>query len=361
MLNTWVCQRAISFCMLLPLIMALFLLKACNTPDETPDYSPEYFGPAVDSRVNIEDISQLEDIVLNQEVNPSDIQNGFQGRQTVPPFNLDRRVGPYPFSITDVFREVEADSLVFQLGVTNSLPIPLSPDTEIVFRNQSNDSVIYRKVIEEPVGPGEEFRFEETVTDKVVENDINFFLENFTSEGSNGEQVNFDNAGPADFEFELVFLDINKLVISKGESYTITDTSNVSYSGPTDTASSASGQVFISLENRFPLNFNLQLLFLDDEQAIVDSVLNKRIQLDGAPVNEDGLVIGEQTRTVDTIQIDTDQLNALKEADQLSTEFRASTVVEDVDGSPIPSVTLEIEDQSFLRLQIGVDAKVNAE
>ena len=64
---------------------------------------------------------------------------------------------------------------------------------------------------------------------------------------------------------------------------------------------------------------------------------------------------------MDTIQIDTDQLNALKEADQLSTEFRASTVVEDVDGSPIPSVTLEIEDQSFLRLQIGVDAKVNAE
>jgi hypothetical protein len=361
MLNLRVCPRAIAFFLFISSVVALCFLKACDTPDETPDYSPEYFGPAVDSRINIEDISQLENIVLKQEIDPTDIQNGFQGQQTVPPFNLDRRVGPYPFSITEVFEEIQADSLVFQIGITNSLPIPLNPDTEIVFRNQSDDSLIYRKVIEKSVAPGEELRIDETVTDKLVENDINFFLENLTSEGSNGEQVNFDNAGPADFEFELVFLDIERIIINKGESYTITDTSNVSYSGPTDTSSSASGQVFISLENRFPLNFDLQLLFLDDEQAIFDSVLNKRIQLDGAPVNEDGLVIGDQTRSVDTIQIDTDQLNALKEADQLSTEFRASTVDEDANGDPIPSVTLEIEDQSFLRLQVGVDAKINAE
>lgn len=339
----------------------MLALNSCDTPDETPDYSPRYFGPAVDSRINIEDISQLEDIVLNQQVSATDINSNFQGQRTVPAFSLNQPIGPFPFEITDVFEEVTTDTLIFKITITNTLPIPINPGTEMVFRNESNGSLIYRKVIEEPVQPGDDILVEETVVDKLVESDINFFLENFTSAGSGGQQVDFNNSDKADFEFELVFLDIEEAIIDKGESYTVTDTTDVSYTGSTDTASGVSGEVYISLNNLFPLNFDLQLLFLDENEAALDSVLTSRIRLEGAPVNSDGIVIGENTRTVDTIEISNEQLQALKDANRLSTRFTASTLTEDFQGNPISSVTLEIEDRSFLRLQVGVDAKIVAE
>lgn len=337
------------------------LVSGCDTPDETPSYEPQYFGPIVDTRVDIEDISQLEDIILTQEVSPTDINNNFQGTQNVPAFSLNQPVGPYQLNITDIFELVRTDTFIFEARINNTLPIPISAGTEVVFRNQSNDSLIYRKVIQEEVAPGENISIKETLTDKEVENDINFYLENFTSSGSNG-QVTFNTNDKAFFEFELIFLDIKELVITKGKSYRIKDTSNVSYSRPANPDSSVAGEVYISLNNLYPINFRLNLNFIDDKNGVViDSLLTEKIELAGAPVNSKGRVIGDTTRVVDTVQITRGQLSALKNADRVAADFRAISLTKDFQGNPISKTVIEIEDESTLRLLVGTDAKIFVE
>lgn len=349
------------FSAILGLSFTLLAIQGCDTPDETADYSPEYYGPAIDTRLNIEDISQLEDIIFTKEIPPTDINNNFQGTRQVPAFNLDRQIGPYPFAVTDVFERVLTDTLKFEIRFTNKLPIPLNPETELTFRNQSNDTLIYKHTLQEEVGPGENYSAEEVLTDKLVESNINFYLENVTSAGSDGEQVTFNDNNVTDFEFEIIFLDIEELVVESGKSYTITDTTNVSYTGNSDTSESYSGEIYVFLNNLFPVNFDLQLLFLEEDNTTIDSVLSTRINLEGAPVNQNGFVIGESTNAIDTIPIDSGKLEALKAADQLSTEFQAQALTKDFQGNPVSDVNLEIKDESSLRLQVGTDAKVVVE
>jgi hypothetical protein len=337
------------------------LVSGCDTPDETPSYEPQYFGPISDTRLNIEDISQLEDIILTQEVSPTDINNNFQGTRNVPAFNLDQPIGPYQLNITDIFELIRVDTFIFETRIENTLPIPMDAGTELVFRNQNNDSVVYKKVLQEDVPPGEKITINETLTDKEVENDIDFYLENFTTSGSDGA-VTFDNSDQAFFEFEIVFLDINELIISKGQSYRIKDTSNVSYSEPANPDSSVAGEIYISINNLFPIDFKLNLNFIDDKNGVViDSFLTEKIELDGAPVNAQGRVIGDTTRVSDTVQITRGQLSALKKADRVATNFRAISLTEDFQGNPISNTVIEIEDQSAARLLIGTDAKIFVE
>ena len=348
----------------LSLILAALLagfITGCDTPDETPDYEPRYFGPIVDSRINIEDISQLEDIILKQEVDPTDIRSSFNGTLDVPALNLDQPVGPYPLEITDVFEKVVADTFIFETRIENTMPIPISAGTDLVFRNESNDTLLYRRTLQQDVAPGEQITIRETLTDREVESNVDFYLENFTTEGSNG-QVTFDAIDAGNFEFELIFLDIEELIINKGQSYTINDTSNVSYTRSANPDSSVAGELYVSINNLFPVRFDLQLNFLDEDNGqVIDSVLTSRISLPGSPVNAQGRVIGEKTRTTDTIQIDRGQLQALKNADQVASEFRAESLTRDFQGNPINSVVLEIEENSFMRLLIGTDAKLFVE
>ncbi len=337
------------------------LVSGCDTPDETPNYEPQYFGPIVDTRIDIEDISQLEDIILTQDVDPLDIRNNWQGTVNVSPVNLNQSVGPYPLNITDIFELVRADTLIFETRIENTLPVPIGAGTELVFRNESNDSLIYKEVLQEDVGPGENISINETLTDIEVENNIDFYLENFTTSGSDGP-VTFDNSTEGFFEFELVFLDIDELIVSKGKSYRIKDTSNVSYSRSSNPDSSVAGEVYISLNNLYPINFRLNLNFIDDKNGVViDSFLTEKIELAGAPVNAQGRVIGDTTRVVDTVQITRRQLSALKNADRIASDFRAVSLTKDFQGNPINNAVIEIENESTLRLLVGTDAKIFVE
>ena len=157
------------------LIGALLLMPAlqqCDLPEGGPGWEPEYYGPIAYSRIDIEDVSKLEDLIFTQDVDADDVKSRFQGQvDSVPPFSLDKEVGPYPFQITDIFEKIAVDSLLFNVSFVNKYPIDMAEGTVLSFRNKDDGQEIFRYRIQEDVEPGEEFEVTQTVLEESVDND----------------------------------------------------------------------------------------------------------------------------------------------------------------------------------------------
>jgi len=268
------------------LIGALLLMPAlqqCDLPESGPGWEPEYYGPIAYSHIDIEDVSKLEDLIFTQDVDADDVKSRFQGEvDSVPPFSLDNEVGPYPFQITDIFEKIAVDSLLFNVSFVNQYPIDMAKGTVLSFRNKDDGREIFRYRIQEDVAPGEEFEVTQTVLEESVDNDINFYLENFTSNGSE-EPVDFGDGLETRFRFELLFLSIAELEIKTEQTYNLTDTTSFNVENQ-DNLGSAEGELYIYFENRYPLNFKTQLYLLDDQKRLSDSLFNQPVELNSAPV-----------------------------------------------------------------------------
>lgn len=343
-------------------LAACFILPKCDLPEGGPGWEPNYYGPIAKSEVFIEDVSKLEDLIFEQDVPVQDINSQFQGEyDSVPAFSLNRKVGPYEFEISEIFRKIAADSLVFRISYKNVFPIDLAEGTVLSFRNKSDTSQeIFRHRIEEDIEPGEEFSIERIVTDKVVDNNINFYLENFTSNGSD-DPVDFGQGLEATFVFELIFLKIAELEIETGQEYVLQDTTDFNYEERSGEGS-AEGELYVFFENKFPLEFSAQLYLLDENRRLQDSLFESRINL-GSPalVKEGNLGRIPQSESavlsIDTVKLVDENLRALKNAEYISGYFDVSTVDTTEQGDPLGVVAINITDQSFLELQIGGDVE----
>ena len=352
-------MRHLTIFFLLGCVLSLPLLQKCDLPEGGPGWEPNYYGPIANTRVDIEDIAKLEDLVFNQEVDANDVKSRFEGEvPEVPPFSLDKQVGPYPFTITEIFEKIAVDSLLFNVSFENAFPIDIAKGTVISFRNKDDGKEVFRHRIQADVEPGEKFEVTRTVLDESVDNDLNFYLENFTSNGSQ-EPVDFGDGLETDFRFELIFLSIAELEIKTNQSYRITDTTSFDLD-TRDEAGSAKGELFIYFENRYPLIFETQLYLLDENKNLVDSLFESPVELGSAPVVESpqgGRITGDTVLVVDTVELKDDNLRSLKNADYLSGNFFARTVDTAQNGNPLSSISITITDRSFLNLQVTGDVK----
>lgn len=350
------------WCIFTLFLIAGFVLPKCDLPEGGPGWEPNYYGPLAKTEVFVEDIAKLEDLVFEQTVQVDDVDSRFQGEyDSVPAFNLDRKIGPYRFQISEVFEEVITDSLVFNISFQNTFPIDIAEGTVLSFRNQRDTSEeVFRHRIEEEVDPGEEFSIERTVTNDTADNDIVFYLENFTSNGSD-DPVNFDENSKIDFVFELIFLSVAQVEIKTEQEYVLQDTTGFNYEERSG-GGSAEGELYVYFENKFPLEFNTQLYLLDGNKVVQDSLFDSKINLGSPRVIKEGnkgkLPEDESAiLSIDTVALSDENIRSLKQAEHISGYFDVATVDSTEDGQPLNVVGITVNDESFLRLQIGGDVK----
>lgn len=340
--------------------VAALLFNQCDLPDGAPSWNPNYYGPMVQSRVNVEELSKLSDEKFTQDVEATEVDSRLEGDKQVDEFRLNnRRVkepDPYEFEITDVFERVRTDSLIFKISFTNDYPINIKKGTVLTFENKDDGNVVYQHEITENVEPGESYSVEERLFDKNIESNINYYLDNFGTDGTEGETRNFEEGLDITFKFELVFLEIRELVLNTPQEYSLRDTSAFNFA-QADTATSARGDLFVYFDNQFPVKFNVQLYLLDENKRLVDSLFENPVDLEGTPVNANGRVIGAQITDVDTLKVTEEKINQYRSASFVDGKFSVKTVNKDRNGRELDNIKLKVEDKSFLNLQIAGDVE----
>ena len=107
------------------------------------------------------------------------------------------------------------------------------------------------------------------------------------------------------------------------------------------------------LENDFPVDLDVQIYYLDDMGAVIDSLFSPRdLLISSPPVDNDGRTIGFTT-SIHDVNYSKSRIEAIEQAKQIRIDASINTTK---DGQTQPTVSF-YEDYG-LRVQLGVAAKV---
>lgn len=198
------------------LLVSGFLLNSCFKNEEftSETWKHSFKGPLFKTIMDISDLANVQDIKLVDNITASQLDPRWNGMIIQPPITgVSSEENPQIFEVTDFFRAIHTDSLVVGVKFTNGYPITIGKGTELVFRNEESQNVFFREAIKNNIEPNETYEFDIEVLSKpgedpqIVESNIEFYLDNFRTTGSNGEFVDFTNASTT-FEFDLRFINV---------------------------------------------------------------------------------------------------------------------------------------------------------
>jgi len=278
--------------MKLKLLLAVFLsgvlLSSCFT-NETFEPEPwvhEFKGPLVKSTLDLSALTNLQRIKFVDNITAAEINPLWDGPAIVPPITgLSSEDNPQIFEATEFFKAIHTDSLVVNVKFTNGYPLIFGKGSDLVFRNQEDQTEFFRHSIERDIDPGEEYEFDiEVLADEgqepiKVESNIEFYLDNFQSPGTDGGVVDFTNAS-TNFEFLLEFISVLKLDVYTDKEWGDTVVSALKiFEEGTEEQEYAQGKLTLQLTNGLPVRGRA---FID-----IEDVDNNRI----GQVFQDTLVI----------------------------------------------------------------------
>ncbi len=329
-----------------------------NVPDDPPAWSPDVYGPVVKSVSSIEDITRLENIEFDQVVKSTDARQNWTGSNVdVPPTTVDT-IGPYNFPLTEegYVGEVNVDSLKLRVQFTNKWNLNIKAGTKIVFLSANDNSLIFEHELQEPVQPNEEFDRTFTVLNTTVTSDINFYLVDFQTDG--GQSINFNPPNDkTTFNFQLQFVKIRDAKIRADKSYSIEDTSKVDFEEAQDTSGvsedAAEGYLNLYVENGFPINSEISIIFIDQYGNPQYSMIDKR-EIDAADVDPESGSVNQITEEKIEIEVNDDVVDDLRDANRVVSivELNTNGVPADINND------IKVTRESTLLLQLVADLKI---
>ncbi len=335
------------------LAIVMMLFTACskyNTNlDELPTWNSDWLLPLVKGQVSFENIKELNDSKIVFDIPALDIGYANIGLANVPPLSI-ANVGPYKQALSSWLHLVNFDSLQIQLTFTNRFPITIAAGTKFSFRRTAdpNDptNLIYQHTLPKDLTPAETYSFDVIVNNNFLGDTLYQFLEQFSSPG--GNNVYFAG-NKSTLKVDVKIIDINRVELYAGKSLVETDTIDIDFSKEdtgTDTASY--GKVNFFVENALPVNFGIQIYFLDPVNLkITDSLLNNPLNILGCNTN----ATGDPTGSIDaktSISINTARIEEIKKSRKAIISYKLNTL-----GYPPPYVVLS--DKTYLKLQITGD------
>jgi hypothetical protein len=333
--------------------IAVMLLSACskyNTNlNELPTWNSDWLLPLVKGQVSFENIKELNDSKIVFDIPALDIGYANIGLANVPPLSI-ANVGPYKQALSSWLHLVNFDSLQIQLTFTNRFPITIGAGTKFSFRRTADpkdpSNLIYQHALPQDLAPAETYSFDVIVNNNFLSDTLFQFLEQFSSPGANNV---YFAGNKSELKVDVKIIDINRVELHAGKSLVEKDTVEIDFSKEetgTDTASHALVNFFV--ENALPVNFGIQIYFLDPvNSTITDSLLNTPLNILGCNTN----AAGDPTGSIDaktSISINTARISEIKKSRKAIISYKLNTL-----GYPPPYVVLS--DKTYLKLQITGD------
>lgn len=298
--------------------------------DDGPTWSPEILGPATKSVSSIEDVTDLEDKSFNITVNSQQIDSDFVGQvDSVPAFSSPS-VGPEQFELTEFVESANVDSLNLRITFENTYPINVAAGTELVFRSSDDRSLIFRHELQKDIKPNERFSRTFKVVNKKVYSNIDFFMEDFRTDGSNGEPVNFNSNNSTRFQFDLNFLRVNNAIIKNDKEFSARDTSDFNLVDEIDddeaSDTTVKGKLFIYVENGFPIRSQVGMIFLDEFGNTIYTLipLNQPEVISPAQLQTNGDVTSIAEKKIE-VEVSKEVIEDLKKAETVITTLDFDT------------------------------------
>ncbi len=337
----------------LVLAITATLLTACSkyntNPDELPTWTSDWLIPLVKGKVAFENIKELSDVKTSFNVPSLDIGYTSGSNVNVPPLNISA-VGPYKQSLSSWIHLVNFDSLEIILSFQNVFPIAIGAGTKFSFRRSSNindaSNIIFQHNVPNNIAPGATYAFDVNVMNNFLTDTVYIFLEQFTSPGANN--VTF-SATPSKINVEVKIIDINRVELFANKTLAEIDTVNIDFSNEdTGTDTSNYGKVNFFVDNALPINFFIQVYFLDPiSSQITDSLLNNPFNAIGCNTN----AIGDPTDVKSSntsVSLSNSRINKIKNSKRAVLSYKLNTL-----GYPPPYVIMS--DKTYLKLQITGD------
>ncbi|MFY0673571.1 MAG: hypothetical protein JXQ87_09200 [Bacteroidia bacterium] len=344
---------------LLPLLLIPLVVVSCFR-DETwnPNTWTHHFqGPIAKTTLDLEALTNLQEIRFVENILASEINPLWDGQILLPPVTgQSSKNSPQIFEVTEYFKALHTDSLIIEVEFTNGYPINFVKGTEFVFTNQENGEELFRHPIEDDVAPSENYKFNiEVITDpsqpQKVESNIEFYIDNFRTTGTDGEIRDFSGAS-TNFAFTLKFLSVIKLELYPDKAWSDTTTSNVSlFEDGADEQKIAEGKVTIDLVNGLPINGWAHIDILDANNNVVGQIFDDSLKIDPATIDPNTL--GVINKTVNNVVVDLpfDKLDLFYQDSKLKIQYEMNT-------NGIDPAQLVIGEEANLKAKVKVDLKV---
>ncbi len=329
----------------------VLFVSSCTKTDfkELPTWNADWLLPLAHLKTSFETIKVLSKTKTTIQVPALDIGFISNSNVNVPPLSFSK-VGPYKIPLSSWINTVHFDSLKINLSFTNIFPITISSGTKFSFRRtpdvNATDNIIYQYVASNNIATNESIQFNVAILNDFMTDTVYFYLEQFTSPGASN--VVFSDQ-PCVIQIELDIIDLNKVTLYANKSAVEIDTVKIDFSkeeAPVD--STNKGIVHFYVDNGLPINFGIQLYFLDSAtNQVSDSLMSPPFDIKGGQMDAGGSpmnVISQKSSMV----ISTDRLNRIKRANRAIFSFKINT-----QGYPPPYVLMN--DNAYLKLQITGD------
>ena len=327
-------------------------------PDEIRDnWETDILAPIMRTRMFIEDAANLADVQSNVVIDAATINPLWSGPMIVPAVSgLSTQAKPSEFGITEYFERVYTDTLNMTVTLTNNLPIPINRGTILVYRNKETQSIIAKKLLDKDVEPGESYEFEFLIYNEgnnppLVESDIQFYLEDFRTSGSEGQIVDF-SGGNVQFEFILNWIKINEILINSDKQFADTIEFGFEIDGNgTDTLlkQAFDGKLLVFMESGMPLNVLWSMDLVDENDDFLMDFGSQDIDLDPAETDH---ATGEVTKMQETkieIALDPESIDKLMKARKVKAYYDINTLGLGSGG------VVRINENSFIDIQVVAD------
>ena len=284
-------------------ITAIVLLVSCNR--EEFSHESEWILPLIKTRVTAEQVSSLENVKLNTTAEFED-PNEFifiDDSQPVPAIS-GQSVGPLLLEDEDdYFSTAQADSAILKVYVENNFPINMKAGSIIRITNTTNTDIVFTGVLERDIAAfsNDSIVVEQYQGTPFIDNDLFLYIDNFSSDGTNGVTQSFAG-GSIKISFKIVAIRIVEVNFNANKLYDLSDTIDFSVGdeGQDDAQNINRAKMTLYVENGIPVNFFLQVYFLDGNYNLVDSLLSSTDIL-SPEVDAAGVVIESTVKEYDLV------------------------------------------------------------
>jgi len=307
----------------------VFLFNACEIihPQKfnTPPWQPEILGPLVNTSPGINQIIQFKNTATSYSVYIGDA-NVPAGNSPIPAIsNLNLPVHSFP--VSGAFKSITLDSGTLNFSLQNGFPIDIKAGTVITLVNAVSHTQILSNTLSADISAFGNYTMSPpaNMAGITIEDSIQLVITNFGSDGSiNPITVSDTDHFTLTISLQNPYIRVCTLIGS--DTITIKDTSAFSLLGYTISTDVVSGTLTIFSVNRLPFTSDLQIYFLDNTQAITDSLFTQYFTVHAAPTDINGNVSGTTQDSVSIPLNDSVKLQNIKNADHVISYLHLKTV-----------------------------------
>jgi hypothetical protein len=258
-------------------IAGLCFFVSCNfNPDKhiTPSWTMDFLGPIVKADMNIQNINEFMDLYASQTLSLEDCGAVYPNGTTADiPALGPTSLGPYDLNLTVAFTKAALASGKLSYKITNGLEINVNAGTTIQIKqgstillsNNTPDIAALGGIYTSPAT---------TLSNIIIDADISLTIPNFSSNGSGGA-VTINSGRRLLLEIFLNDVKVKSIDLGINDNFSLVDTSDFIIHGTNIPSQSVSGTLTTFLKNNFPVNFDLQVYFLDEAKTtVLDSLFN---------------------------------------------------------------------------------------